>query len=31
MEIIRKGSDIVFDAHPLTCCFPVGSNGYRVR
>jgi len=29
MEIIKKGSDNVFDAGPLGCCFPIGSNGLR--
>jgi len=29
MEIIRKGSDKVFDSGPLTCCFPVGFTAYR--
>jgi hypothetical protein len=29
MEIIRRGSDRVFDSGPLGCCFPVGSNGFR--
>jgi len=24
MEVIRKGSDKVFDSGPLTCCFPAG-------
>jgi hypothetical protein len=30
MEIIRKGSDNVFEAGPLTCCYPIGSNGFRI-
>jgi len=30
MEVIREGSDKVFDSGPLNCCFPVGSLGLRV-
>jgi hypothetical protein len=29
MEIIRKGSDKVFEDGPLTCCFPVGTWASR--
>ena len=29
MEIIRKGSDMVFENGPLTCCFPAGTLGFR--
>jgi len=31
MEIIRKGSDKVFEVGPLNCCFPPGSWGSRVE
>ena len=29
MEIIKKGSDDVFLAGPLNCCWPPGSDGSR--
>jgi len=29
MEVIRKGSDKVFDVGPLTCCFPSGTWAFR--
>jgi len=29
MEIIRKGSDKVFDIEPRTCSFPVGLTAFR--
>jgi hypothetical protein len=29
MEIIRKGSDKVFDSGPRGCCFPVGLVAFR--
>lgn len=31
MEIVKAGSDNVFDMGPLTCCYPMGTWGYRVR
>ena len=31
MQIIKKGSDKVFEVGPLGCCFPPGSNGNRVQ
>jgi len=29
MEVIRKGSDMVFEVGPLGCCFPAGVWGFR--
>lgn len=29
MEIIKHGSDKVFDMGTLSCCWPPGSNGFR--
>jgi len=29
MEVIRKGSDKIFDSGPLTCCYPVGLTASR--
>lgn len=29
MEIIRKGSDKVFEVGPLGCCYPSGTWGFR--
>lgn len=30
MEIIKQGSDNVFEAGPLNCCFPAGTLSLRV-
>jgi hypothetical protein len=29
MEIIRKGTDKVFEIEPRNCCFPLGTYGFR--
>ncbi len=29
MEVIKKGSDKVFEAGPLGCCYPVGTESNR--
>lgn len=29
MEIIREGSDVVYETGPLGCCFPMGTMTLR--
>jgi len=31
MEVIKKGSDNVSAIGPLGCCFPPGTESFRVR
>lgn len=29
MEIIKDGSDVVYETGPLSCCYPGGTLGFR--
>jgi len=31
MEIIKQGSDNVFESGPLNCCFPAGTLSLRYQ
>lgn len=31
MEVIRKGSDSVSKIGPLGCCFPPGTENFRIK